>query len=293
MVLEDVANRPGRLVEAGAALDPDRLGDRDLNVVDELPVPDRFEDAVREAQGQHVLHRLLAEVVVDPEDLVLSEPAVQQVVQLARRREVVAERLLHDQPHPALLRAPLADLFDCGREGLRRHREVVESVAARPALGVDLLEHAPNPVLTLLVGELGADVAHPRGEPVPDVLPERIARELLHGLLHRGSELLRRVGRACNADDRELLREQLAIGERVERGNELALGQVARGTEDHDGARLRASAQLQTLEQRVCDVLAHAVASEPTLARMPPSSSTNESANFCTPSASSVSTTSS
>ena len=69
MVLEDVADRAGLLVERRAALDPDRLGDRDLDVVDELAVPDRLEDAVREPQRQHVLDRLLAEVVVDPEDL--------------------------------------------------------------------------------------------------------------------------------------------------------------------------------------------------------------------------------
>jgi hypothetical protein len=49
------------------------LGDRDLHVVDELAVPDRLEDAVREPQREHVLHGLLAEVVVDPEDLALVE----------------------------------------------------------------------------------------------------------------------------------------------------------------------------------------------------------------------------
>jgi hypothetical protein len=42
-------------------------------VVDELAVPDRLEDPVREAERKHVLDRLLAEVVVDPEDLVLDE----------------------------------------------------------------------------------------------------------------------------------------------------------------------------------------------------------------------------
>ena len=284
---------PGRLVEAGAALDPHRLGDRDLDVVDELPVPDRLEDAVREPQRQHVLHRLLAEVVVDPEDLVLPEPAVQQLVELARRREVVAERLLDDQPHPALLRPPLADLGHRGRERLRRHGEVVEAVAAGAALGVELLEHLPDAILALLVVELGADVAHPRGEPVPDVLPERIARELLHRLLHRGGELLRRLRRARDADDRELLRQQLAVGERVERGDQLALRQVARGTEDHDGARLGAPPQLQPFEQRVRRPRVTPPPASPTLARMPSSSSANESANFCTPSASSVATTSS
>ena len=92
---------PGLLVEAGAALDPERLGDRDLDVVDELPVPDRLEDAVREPERQHVLHRLLAEVVVDAEDLALVEVLRDQLVQLACGGEVVAERLLDDQPRPA------------------------------------------------------------------------------------------------------------------------------------------------------------------------------------------------
>ena len=104
VVLEDVADRAGLLVEGGAALDADRLGDGDLDVVDELPVPDRLEDAVREPQRQHVLHRLLAEVVVDPEDLALVEVLREQRVERAGRGEVVAERLLDDQPRPALRR---------------------------------------------------------------------------------------------------------------------------------------------------------------------------------------------
>ena len=67
-------------------------------MVDELAVPDRLEDAVREPQREHVLDRLLAEVVVDAEDLALLEVLLQLRVQLARRGEVVAERLLDDQP---------------------------------------------------------------------------------------------------------------------------------------------------------------------------------------------------
>ena len=205
----------------------------------------------------------------------------------------MAERLLDDQPHPALLGAPLADLRHRRRERLRRHGEVVEPVAAGAALGVDLLEHAPDPVLALLVVELGADVAHPGRERVPHVLAERVARVLLHRLLHRGGELRRAARRARDADDRELLRQELAVGERVERRDQLPLRQVARGAEDHDRARLGPPPQLQALEQRVGGLAGHAAASEPTLARMPSSSSANESENFCTPSASSVATTSS
>ena len=113
MVLEHVAHRAGFLVEGGAALDPDRLGHGDLHVVDELPVPDRLEDAVREPKRQHVLHRLLAQVVVDPEDLPLDEVPGELVVELACALAIVAEGLLDDQPRPAAGQSALvaADLL--------------------------------------------------------------------------------------------------------------------------------------------------------------------------------------
>ena len=102
VVLDDVAQRAGLLVEAAAPLDADRLGHRDLDVVDEVAVPDRLEDAVREAEHEDVLDGLLAQVVVDPEDLALLERAVHLGVQLARSSQVVAERLLDHDPAEAL-----------------------------------------------------------------------------------------------------------------------------------------------------------------------------------------------
>ena len=137
MVLEDVADRARLLVERRPALDPDRLGDRDLHVVDELAVPDRLEDPVREPQRQHVLDGLLAEVVVDPEDLPLGEVLRDERVQLAGGGEVVPERLLDDQPVPAAARRHPGDHPDERLERPRRHGEVVEAVALRPTLLVE------------------------------------------------------------------------------------------------------------------------------------------------------------
>ena len=96
MVLDDVADRAGLVVEAAAALDAEVLGHRDLHALDVLAVPERFEERVREAEEQHVVDRALAEVVVDPEDVALVERAEQDPVELARRGEVLAERLLDD-----------------------------------------------------------------------------------------------------------------------------------------------------------------------------------------------------
>ncbi len=74
---DHVAKRPGLLIEAGAALDVELLGDVDLDVGDVVAVPDGLEDPVREAQRQDVLRRLLAQEVVDPVDRLLLEHLVQ------------------------------------------------------------------------------------------------------------------------------------------------------------------------------------------------------------------------
>ena len=98
VVLDQVAQRAGALVVAGAPPDPDVLGGSDLDVVDVVAVPDRLEQRVGEPQRHQVLDRLLAEVVVDPEDLRLVEHLEHLRVELARRGEVVAERLLDHDP---------------------------------------------------------------------------------------------------------------------------------------------------------------------------------------------------
>ena len=69
MVRHHVAQGAGGVVEAAAMADAELLVDRDLDMVDVVAIPDRLEHAVGEAQHQDVLHRLLAEVMIDPVDL--------------------------------------------------------------------------------------------------------------------------------------------------------------------------------------------------------------------------------
>ena len=69
---------PGLLVERGPRPDRQGLGDVDLDVVDVLAVPDGLEEAVGEPEGQDVLGRLLAQEVVDTEDLVVVEDLLQR-----------------------------------------------------------------------------------------------------------------------------------------------------------------------------------------------------------------------
>ena len=79
----------GRVVITGAAADVDFLGHRDLHVVDVIAVPDRLEDRVGKPQHEQVLHRLLAQVVIDAIDLLLAETLawIDRVELLGRTRD--------------------------------------------------------------------------------------------------------------------------------------------------------------------------------------------------------------
>ena len=101
MVLDHVPERADRVVEGPAIVDAEVLGHRDLDRLDVLAVPDRLEERVGEAQVHDVLHRLLPEEVVDPEEPLLGEDRGEPVVQLARRAQVGAEGLLDDERAPS------------------------------------------------------------------------------------------------------------------------------------------------------------------------------------------------
>src|SRR6185437_15018547 len=84
MVLQNVAECTGLLVERTTPFNANRLCRRNLNAIDVIAIPDWLEDPVAEAKDQDVLYGLLSEIVIDAEDLVLGQYVVQFVVQLAR-----------------------------------------------------------------------------------------------------------------------------------------------------------------------------------------------------------------
>ncbi len=145
-------------------------------MVDVLAVPERLEEAVREAEDEEVLDRLLAEVVIDPEDLRLVEGLADGVVQDLRALEIVPEGLLDDDARPRSSRIRRARRRDqtCLLEVLhdhaelgRRDREIEEAVFRRPALGVEVLEVRAEVGVRLRVLEGAGDVADASLEVLP------------------------------------------------------------------------------------------------------------------------------
>ncbi len=122
---DHVAEGAGGLVEGRALLEAECLRYVDLHVVDVVAVPDRLEQAVGEAEGQDVLRGLLAQEVVDAEDLLLVEHLVQLGVERHGRGEIGAERLLHDDP-AALDQIGVAEHVHDRQCCLRRDAEVVQ-----------------------------------------------------------------------------------------------------------------------------------------------------------------------
>src|SRR5581483_392303 len=87
-------------VISAALLDAQGFSHRDLDVVNVVAVPDRLEDAVAEAEGQNVLDRLLAEVMVNPVSLLFPEYFSDILIERAGRFVIAAERLFDDHAPP-------------------------------------------------------------------------------------------------------------------------------------------------------------------------------------------------
>jgi hypothetical protein len=96
VALHHVAQRARGVVEVPAAADPDGLGHGDLHLLDGRGAPQRLEDRVGEAQREQVLDRLLAEIVVDAEDVPFVDGLGDGFVGAIGRRGVGADRLFDD-----------------------------------------------------------------------------------------------------------------------------------------------------------------------------------------------------
>ena len=96
MVLDHVADRARFLIVTAASLDAQRLGDGDLHMIDVSAVPDGLEGDVGEAQRRGVLHRFLAEIVIDAENISLEEDGADHIVDGRGALAVSADRLLND-----------------------------------------------------------------------------------------------------------------------------------------------------------------------------------------------------
>ena len=113
MTLDHVDQSAGVVVVAGATLESQVLVEGDLDLLDVLGVPNRFEDAVGEPQSEEVQHRGFAQEVVDAVNLFFWHKPDEAPVQCLRSAQVGTEWLL-ERKHGA---RGQFDLRECGTGG--------------------------------------------------------------------------------------------------------------------------------------------------------------------------------
>jgi hypothetical protein len=94
MVLHNVTDDAKLIKVPSSTLGTEGLLECDLNIVDVVSVPGGAQERVTETQDQNVLHHLLAEVVVDTEQLVLLPIRLEGLLKLAGASEILSEGFL-------------------------------------------------------------------------------------------------------------------------------------------------------------------------------------------------------
>ena len=133
----------------------------------------------------------------------------------------------------------------------RRDGEIKEAVAAGAALGVELGEALGQPLVAVGVAEFAAVVEEALGEAGPDFVVNPGAGEFADGLFQLGAEAGVGLFAPGETDDGKRGGQVAIGGDIVERGDELAVGQIAGGAENDDTARLRHGPAGKALAQRI------------------------------------------
>ena len=170
------------------------------------------------------------------------EHRVHDRVQLPGAGQVVAERLLDHHPPPRLPPGHRAagvgqprplQLPDHQRERLRRHGQV-ERVVAAGAAGLVQLGHGLRELVErVVVGELAGHEPDALQHLLPHRVPERGPRVQLDRVVGDLREVLVDPVPAGEPDQREAGRQQAAVGQVVDRRQQLLAGQVT-GDAEHD-----------------------------------------------------------
>ena len=134
-----------------------------------IAVPERLEDAVGEAQHQDVLHRFLAEKVIDAIDLVLGQHLEDLRVESLGRCKVVPERLFDDHPPPRSLRLSgeprAAELLDHRAKEPVGDRQIEQHVGCTVLPFLLIGQQLPELAEGIGLGKVSAHIMHAADEP--------------------------------------------------------------------------------------------------------------------------------
>ena len=226
---------PALVVIVGAFFDADRLGHGDLHVVDEVAIPQGLDQGVGEAENQQVLHRLLAEKVIDTVDLLLAKMLVQQLVQHPRRFDVFAKRFFdHHAIQPARLVEPdRLEVMDDRAEFGRLDRQIEHRARAgrlgRQSVGQRLIRSDIVEVALLIAEARDKALEYRRIKTALDLAGQHFAHVLAPFLVAPGT--------TCKRHDTERFCQPRGRFQVIQRRQQLVAGEVAGGAKNHERAR--------------------------------------------------------
>gem|GEM_PF-6876200 len=167
VVLQHVAHGAGVVVIAATILHAQGFGHGDLDVVDVGGPPDRLEQCIGEAQRHEVLHRLLAQVMVDPVDARFGEHLADGRVDRARRLKRMADGFFQ---HDACVLTGKAHAFQVGGDGLEQVGRGGQVMHPHPSFGrAEVMGQTGE--FAALRGVDG-EIIEARGETLPDGVVE-------------------------------------------------------------------------------------------------------------------------
>src|SRR5438477_552537 len=101
MVLHHVTKSAGLIIITSAPFHSESFGGGDLDMIDVARVPKRLENGVGKAQNKNVLCCFFPEKMIDSICLFLGERFTDNVIELARGREISSERFFDNHSSPA------------------------------------------------------------------------------------------------------------------------------------------------------------------------------------------------
>ena len=96
MILNHVTQTSALFVVASTRAHPDFFGHGDLHTIDEVSIPQWFENRIRESLHQQILHGLFTEIMIDPIHLMLLKHRADRSVEIASRFKIVSKWFLDD-----------------------------------------------------------------------------------------------------------------------------------------------------------------------------------------------------
>src|SRR5579859_639624 len=146
MALNHVAKQSGFFKIGSSVFNSQFLSHGNLHVVDVAAVPNGLKNPVGKAEDQKILNRFLAQIMVDPVNILLAKCARDHTVKLPGAGQVASKRFFENDSCPVLFRvlglrkAGAAKMLHDNRKKTGRRSQIKKPIARRAIVAVKLIE---------------------------------------------------------------------------------------------------------------------------------------------------------